>query len=501
MILVEYAPRRSGSKPNGIRAFATDPFATDPFGINPFGGGAKPFISTWDTDTDANNGTSSDVKTIVLPLTDVVFDIIVDWGDGTYSHIDKNNRVAEMEHDYGVACTPTIKIYGTLKGWSFNNVGDCLKITDISQWGCFDFSTQNAFYGAQLCSGSMKDAPIISATDLTGSFYGMTNLLTLGDLARWDLSAVTVLERFLSDCSNFNQDISVCDYGAVVNMTNMLTNAVAFSVANYSAFLIALGANHAIGAYTLSSVTPAYSLEAAAAHAKLVADGWTITDGGCELGTIVDWWRIEDGITNDDPGGTDQVSKWEGSINSIDLDDAGAARPIYTADQINGNAAIVFDGTAMYMQGAFGATYAQPNTIILVAKEPTSAGAFRPFIDGDHIDRRCMFGYRPADAIYRLYTGGAFYFSSTQALGTGYKIWSVTANAASSIIRVNGVDKSDAGNADTDALSGLTLGASQPLTFFGDTGITDVIVINGALTPTQFGIIETYLNALRGGIY
>ena len=34
-----------------------------------------------------------------------------------------------------------------------------------------------------------------------------------------------------------------------------------------------------------------------------------------------------------------------------------------------------------------------------------------------------------------------------------------------------------------------------------DTKITDIVIVNGALTTVQLIQIETYLNILRGGIY
>lgn len=226
---------------------------------------------------------------------------------------------------------------------------------------------------------------------------------------------------------------------------------------------------------------------------------WTLTD----LDYIVDWWRIEYGITKD---GSDLVSSWLGSINGIDLaQTTGANQPKWTADQINGHPAVVFSyvgsGDNDALQGVFGADYAQPNTVIIVCSEPTDDGNDRALFDGDDATHN-----------HRLYTVDAsnkyFMFGGTPRAttypmgGTGFKIFSVVFNGGSSVLRVNGTDYSPVANVGTDSFDALTLGAGHTGGFLhSDIKVTDVVIINAGLGTGNLQRAERWLNVHRDGVY
>jgi len=451
-----------GSSPgtvSGVRPFGVKPFGRTSFGVDKW---AHAFISTWKTD---NLGSSNDNQ-ITLPLSVNPVAIYVSWGDGSYSHITAYDQ-ADKTHTYAASETYTVKIVGTLKGFQFNDGGDKLKLTEISQWGCFDFTETAVFYGAANLDIVATDVPAITTTDFTELFY--------------DCATITSFETSL-----INLFLSII----LTDASDMFTG-VTLDTDIYDAFITGWDATGIINIH-LGGGNATYSLEAAAAHATLITDGWTITDGGSELGVIVDWWRIETGITKD---GSDDVSQFKGSINSIDLDAAGAARPRWTAAQINGQPAIVF-AAADHMQGLFGATYTQPNTVIIVHKEST-------------LTFRGVFGGATAGFSNALFTWNDSYAllasvhkDSDILMEARWSIISCVFNRASSVIRKNGVAGTlPAGDIGAMTLTGLTIGDNANLTAPSDISVTDVIVVNGAMTTAQLENVEAYLNALRGGIY
>ena len=113
------------------------------------------FMTEWTVSGDAEG------RTITLPLvTGYNYDCVIDWGDGSAKSVvtafDDVNRI----HTYSVAGKYKVEITGTCEGWSFNNAGDKLKITNILYWG-------NPL--------KFKDFKY-----LTGGFYGCTALKSFG---------------------------------------------------------------------------------------------------------------------------------------------------------------------------------------------------------------------------------------------------------------------------------------------------------------------------------
>jgi hypothetical protein len=125
-------------------------------------------------------------ESITLPLNSgngSAFNCTVDWGDGSNSNITAFDDL-DITHNYTLAGTYTVEIIGQCEGWSFNNSGDRLKITDIISWGdpCkFDgFKYLEAgFYGcsnlASLPSGSIL-ASEGGCDNFFRTFYNCTSL-------------------------------------------------------------------------------------------------------------------------------------------------------------------------------------------------------------------------------------------------------------------------------------------------------------------------------------
>lgn len=180
-------------------------------------GGSKTFEFTINTgNTSTGSTTSTQFK---LPLvSNGVYDMTVDWGDGSSDKITAYNQL-ETTHEYGVEGIYTISISGTLKNWSFNNTGDRLKITDISKWAIFtQENTSNAFRGCTRLNLTATDAPTLIGS-MTGFFQSCSSLDA--DIGHWDMSQVTSLSLFFTACTIFNNggSASINDWD-VSNVTN-----------------------------------------------------------------------------------------------------------------------------------------------------------------------------------------------------------------------------------------------------------------------------------------
>jgi len=296
--------------------YATHRYGVKPFGVVPFGArtnynGANAFISEWETENA--DDTSSATKTIVLPLSANPVDIHVNWGDGSYSHITAYDQV-DKSHEYATTGTKTIKIVGTLKGWAFSAAGDKIKLTFISQWGCFDLSASQIFHGCVELEVTASDAPTVSATYLYYCFNECRKMTNIGNAAGWDVSSAIIMRAFLRYCNVFNQDLSPLDISSVYNMVEMFLSSNALSTANYTSMLESWGAvgAHYVGAMaahfgdaTFTGTTLVTSAATATTADKLVDSGqdFTITGLNVQIGDAV-WntttgaWALVEGVDN-----------------------------------------------------------------------------------------------------------------------------------------------------------------------------------------------------------
>ena len=218
-------------------------------------GGAAPvnpnFVFTVDT---TNAGSAAD--TIVLPLlSGGTYSGTSDWGDTSTSSLSYANR----SHTYASGGTYTITISGdTLQGWQFANSGDKLKITDISNWGLFEFTEIRTFQGCSNMDVTATDAPTISTTSFLSNFYNtgvttpdwsawdMTGVTTFelcfalsssfnGNIANWVTASTTNIKQMLQGCTSFNKDLSTWVTSALTNVEQAFENCDSFdsSVANW----------------------------------------------------------------------------------------------------------------------------------------------------------------------------------------------------------------------------------------------------------------------------
>ena len=207
-------------------------------------GGATPvnldFVSTWDTTLP---GSASD--TIVLPLlSGGTYSGTIDWGDGSTSALSYANRT----HTYASGGVKVITISGQIDGWRFANGGDRRKITDISNWGTLNITTDQAFYGCSSLDVTATDAPIISTSNLANMFRSCTSLTT-PDFSSWDVSGVTNMQIMFGYCNNFNGNITTWD---VSNVTVFNYDAAGFVI---GMFQDCHSFNQDIGGWDVSACT------------------------------------------------------------------------------------------------------------------------------------------------------------------------------------------------------------------------------------------------------
>jgi len=173
------------------------------------------FISTWNT-VNISAGSSANNQ-IMLPLANGGHNFIVDWGDGNTDTI-TGTTSPERIHTYASSGVYTIQIDGLINGWSFNNIGDKLKLLDIVQWG--DLHIGNGgyyFWGCSNMTCSATDNLYLAETNsMLYMFYGCINFS--GNLSGWNVSTIYNMNGAFYACALFNSDISGWNVSNVADM-------------------------------------------------------------------------------------------------------------------------------------------------------------------------------------------------------------------------------------------------------------------------------------------
>ena len=207
-------------------------------GASSISGGAKKTFEFTINTANLSAGSTTDTQ-FKLPLTTSTgLDCKVSWGDGTSDTI-TSHLAPEVTHTYASVGTYTVKITGSLLGWSFNNGGDRLKMLNVSQWAGLNISVDRGFFGCTNLTASATDAPLITSTSLQIYFSGCSNFN--GAIGNWDVSNVTSMSEMFFGATSFNQNIGAWNTSVATNIQQMFQNATAF--------------NQNIGAWDVSKVT------------------------------------------------------------------------------------------------------------------------------------------------------------------------------------------------------------------------------------------------------
>lgn len=197
------------------------------------------FLSTWTA-----------TSTITLPLTPGgIYNMTVDWGDGTSIDTITAWNASAKTHTYASAGNYDVKIRGTIKGLSFNNLGDKEKLVNVTEWGPLQLCESASFYGSNNLTITAQDRPAILTTTLEDTFRdassintGISNWRTsnvtnlkntfrdavgLNSILNWDTTNVTNLEETFKGAINFNQPVP-WSTSAVTSVSGAFSGATAY---------------------------------------------------------------------------------------------------------------------------------------------------------------------------------------------------------------------------------------------------------------------------------
>ena len=196
--------------------------ASDTWTITDGGSTPSPCPSPFTFEVDTTQpGSAAD--TFVVPLvSNGAIDLVIDWGDATSDVIVVWND-ANLTHVYAAGGTYTIRITattGTLRGWTFGWAGDRQKMTEISQWGDFNWTNGSAFTQCINMVNTATDLLNITGNSMQYGFYGCS-LWNPANAPLWDVSTVTNLNSMFIFNYLFNQDLdgwdvsNVYDFGGI----------------------------------------------------------------------------------------------------------------------------------------------------------------------------------------------------------------------------------------------------------------------------------------------
>jgi hypothetical protein len=186
--------------------------------------------STWMTVKTDNTGTSASNQ-FTLPLENGgVYSFTVDWGDGTTSSTITIYNDSQITHTFANgAGTYDIKITGTIRGWRFNNGGDCKKLTEIKRWGVgFRLGNNNGyFYGCSNMVASYTDVlDMTGTTTMFNAFYGCS---LFNGLMNMNTASVTNMSAMLQGCAAFNQSVASMNMASVSTIREMFYGCSIFN--------------------------------------------------------------------------------------------------------------------------------------------------------------------------------------------------------------------------------------------------------------------------------
>ena len=312
------------------------------------------FVSVW---------TFSGNDTVTLPLvsgSDGDYNFDIDWGDGGATETITAHDQDEITHSYtGEGThTKTISIGGTnntIKGWKFNNTGDKLLITGITNWGTLNISTNSAFYGCTNLNVTATNAPTISTTSLYSCFKSCSTLTGIG--GDWDVSNVTDMSDMFQSATAFNGNIADWDTGEVASMSYMFHSATSF--------------NQDISDWDTTSVSNMqymfFNCNSFNQDLPTVGDSWDVSNvvtmklmfSGADIfnGNITNWDTSSvartDGMFQDAPRFNQNIGGWD--VSSVaDMNNMFASNSSFNQSLNDWNTAAVTNMSQMfYYAGAF----------------------------------------------------------------------------------------------------------------------------------------------------
>lgn len=195
---------------------------------------------------------------------------------------------------------------------------------------------------------------------------------------------------------------------------------------------------------------------------------------------------------------SDPIGCWKDkSSNSRNATQTTAnQKPILKLAALNSLPVIQWDGSNDYLANTTDIGLAQPNTILIVAKQTSGEGRF---IDCDQANtNRQLFTINAGSGFAQSYAGTILQ-GSTDRRGS-WGSWAIVFNGASSIIYRGGSVEAGSGNAGTKSFGAYVLGADRNASVFSNFlgGQIAEIVVCGSMTSPQLTAWFNYTSSKWG---
>jgi hypothetical protein len=192
------------------------------------------------------------------------------------------------------------------------------------------------------------------------------------------------------------------------------------------------------------------------------------------------------------------VGAWEDKTANEDDVTQGTAddKPTLQTNELNGESVLRFDGSNDYLQGAFttGGSISQPNTVFVVAKLDTGTsndGTRYACIDGDDSSNRHYLWKNENATPDNMVISGGTLLQGDDA-DESWNIWTVLFDTTTSQFWRNGVSE-NSGNAGSNAMDGLTVGAAYSTSHPWDGDIAEIIIYDSELNDADKNEVGGYL--------
>lgn len=248
----------------------------------------EPFIIKIDSTESGNTG-STEFKINTSDNYNYKYNVSTD-GTIVNPESELNNVTGDLTLEFSSKGVYEIKIDGKMPHLYYYDFGnDANKITSIEQWGSIQWKNMSGmFYGAtNLDSYNAQDDPDLSNVKNMSFMFGGAEDFN-GDIGDWDTSNVRNMSgmlgtsTFFTDTMSFNQDISSWDTSNVRNMSYM--------------FLYAHSFNQDISSWDMSNVRNMHQMFRNAVSFNQDISGW-------DTGNVQNMSGMFDGADNYNNGG------------------------------------------------------------------------------------------------------------------------------------------------------------------------------------------------------
>lgn len=228
-----------------------------------------------------------------------------------------------------------------------------------------------------------------------------------------------------------------------------------------------------------SPVAPVYCSPIGASRAAITGSGGVVSPD--DVSGLTHWYDASE-ITASDG---DSIGTWADQEGSADLTQSTSSKqPTYQTSVQNGNAIVRFDGTDDLLTVSFSALSQANHVFIVCDHDSDSSNSF----DSDDSNNRHALG-ADGSSQWLLFAGSTI---TDNSYATGFELLTGLFNGANSTLRIDG-SQTASGDAGSDGLGGITVGAQQGDQNHADTDIGEVLVYNTELPTNDRDDIEEYL--------